>query len=478
MAYCCHCMTKLNSPDMPFCPECGRKHNQHNARSFELPVGAVLSEKRYLVGKCISDDNFTLTYIGCDLKMDRKVIIKEIYYKDIFCRNITEKNNDSNVKYDDRITFSDIMKQISRECIALTETDSLTNVAKVYDWFSENNTAYVICEFVSEVSLSDRAEEIGGYEWEKFYTVLKPLLESLSALHEKNIYHKNIKPQNIKIRKKLDGTEQLILTDFGFARPNIDSGLEFSQSTPYEPPEQRNRTASDGEYTDIYSAAAAIYYALTAIEPADKMTKNIDEIFPLLKPYRKSKKLPENVYYALKYALQPDFKTRCQAIETFITRLETVQKPTAVKTTVTPQSEPIQPIPKAEALNAPLSAPTITAQNPEKNPPREYVPDFKDDTPTAPHFTNYAGSPNVIRQTVSAENSNDKNKGIIIALTAAVCILLVGIIVLTFLLISKSNKYDNSETKSNSVTVSETSADYRTCGQRPQEIRIPTFEVR
>ena len=469
MAYCYHCMTKLDSPDMPFCPECGQKHNFHQAQSFELPAGTMLSNERYLVGECMSEDDFILTYIGYDLKMDRKVIIKEIYYKNIFFRNTTHEDDDLNVRYDNRIIFNNIMKQISKECIALSETDSLTNVAKVYDWFSENNTAYIVCEFISDVSLADRADEIGGYEWKNLYSILKPLLESLTALHEKNVYHKNIKPKNIKIRKKLNGAEELVLTEFGFARPNIEEGLNFSQSTPYEPPEQRNRTEDEGEYTDIYSTSATIYYALTAAEPIDKITKNIDEIFPLLKPYRKSKRIPENVYYALKYTLQPDHKTRCQSIETFITRLETVQKPITVKSGSTPKAQtPIQ-----TSAPAPLSSQTIIASpsDTEKKTPQDYVPNMVNDSkpsPTAPppennsQYMSYAGNPNMMQQTAAVEKPKDKKKGIIIALTATVCVLLLGIAVLTVLLISNSNKEDNDKPEKNNgsdVTVSEKADD-------------------
>ena len=476
MAYCYHCMTKLDSPDMPFCPECGQKHNLHQAKNFELPAGTMLSSDRYIIGECTEENDFTLTYIGHDLKMDRKVIVNEVYYKDIFFRNISN-NNDLNVRYDNRIIINDIMKQISKECICLSEADSLTNAAKVYDWFSENNTAYIVCEYVSDVSLANRAEEIGSYEWENFYVILKPLLESLTALHEKNLYHKNIKPCNIKVRKKLNGTEELVLTEFGFARPTVESGLNFSRSTPYEPPEQRKRTRDEGEYTDIYSTAATIYYALTAAEPNDLSSKNIDEIFPLLKPYRKSKRIPENVYYALKYALQPDPDTRCKSIETFITRLETVQKPTAVKSgasvkPLTPQP-PQQPQPTAAPK--PLSSPTIIASpQPEKKPQQDYIPTIVNDNapprPSAPkpaaqppqnnNYSTYAGNPNTVNQTAAvAPESKSSKKGIIIALSVTVYVLLIGIGILTFLLLSKNDNSDkdndNTEIK---VTVSETAA--------------------
>ena len=141
--------------------------------------------------------------------------------------------------------------------------------------------------------------------------ILKPLLNSLKILHENNIFHKNIKPQNIIFRTNPDDTQELVLTDFGFACPTVEKGLSFESSSPYEPAEQRNHAQNSGEYTDIYSAAAMIYFAVTGQSPLEIASKNIDEPFPLLKPYRKEAKLPENVYYALKYALQPDYKNRC-----------------------------------------------------------------------------------------------------------------------------------------------------------------------
>ena len=247
MSFCFHCMTKLYSPDMPFCPECGKKHNSHQSKSYELPAGTMLSNERYIIGECINEDNFSLSYIGYDLKSDKKVVVKEIFYKNIFSRDTSQNDNKLNVQYSDNISVTEIKSQISRECIALTELDTITNIAKVYDWFGENNTGYIINEFIIGQSLYERIEETSGFEWEQLYMILKPLLNSLKILHENNIFHKNIKPQNIIFRTNPDDTQELVLTDFGFACPTVEKGLSFESSSPYEPAEQRNHAQNSGE---------------------------------------------------------------------------------------------------------------------------------------------------------------------------------------------------------------------------------------
>ncbi len=359
MAYCYHCMTKLDSPDMPFCPECGQIHSQPQVQNSELPVGTMLSNSRYIVGECLNTDSFSMNYIGIDLKMDKKVSIKEIFFKNISSRD--NPNNDLRVIHNDSLDFSKIKNQISRECIMLSEANSLANIAKILDWFEENNTEYIVCEYISDTSLEDLVKEDNGYEWSVFYELFRPLLNSLQLLHDYNIYHKNIKPSNIKVRQKPDNTNELVLTDFGFAHPYAEDELDITSDSPYEPVEQRNHAQNDSSYTDVYACAATIYFVITAHDPLIKLTKHIDEIFPLLRPYRTSGKIPENVYYALKYGLQPDFKVRCQSISTFIERLNRTHQPVTVKT-----GNPTQPKPSRELADR-INSQNTPTQNTQAN---------------------------------------------------------------------------------------------------------------
>ena len=329
MTYCYHCMAEIENPSEPFCPECGKKHNVHYAQSHELPAGTVLCDERYIVGKCIGMGGFSITYIGFDTKMTRKVVIKETYYRDVFYRNCMDKSAEEPLKvsYDNSVSLDEIMNKTRKECRSLSEAESLNNVVRVYDWFSENNTAYIIMEYINGDTLYDRVQEKGAYSWQSLYRKMKPLMKSLSVLNQKGVIHRDIKPSNIMLKEIYDNKYDFVLIDFGLARSENahtlgSTGMSFTPG--YAPIEQRNFTKNDGTYTDVYALAATIYYALAGEIPESKISENVDENFPKLKDLVFSGRISKSVGAALHAALQPDYRNRCQTIDDFINMIEDI----------------------------------------------------------------------------------------------------------------------------------------------------------
>ena len=74
--YCPYCMSRL-SEEGP-CPSCGLTSGTYMPMPHHLPPGTVLME-RYLVGRVLGEGGFGITYIGCDLKLELKVAIKEYF---------------------------------------------------------------------------------------------------------------------------------------------------------------------------------------------------------------------------------------------------------------------------------------------------------------------------------------------------------------------------------------------------------------
>ena len=143
------------------------------------------------------------------------------------------------------------------------------------------------------------------------------------------------------IRKNKKNTDEFVLIDFGIAQPKETESPVKRETSAYAPPEQKNHSQPNGLYTDVFSCAAVIYYSVSGEEPKNETDKETDYLFPLLKPFKKSKKIPDNIYYALKYALQPDYKARCQTLEEFNKRIYT--DPGASKTVYIPSEENYQP---------------------------------------------------------------------------------------------------------------------------------------
>ncbi len=332
MAYCYHCMTKIEDPDQPYCHECGKEYNRHYAQSNELPAGSTLCGERYLVGKSIGSGGFGISYIGFDLRLMKKVLIKETFYSGLFQRNCYDRSSSDPlmVTYPSDISLAEIMRKTQKECSSLSQAESLDNVVKVYDCFSENNTAYIITEFIDGMTLTQKIRESGPYSWNELYTRMKPLMICLQELHEKGILHRDIKPLNIMIKEQSKwNDERFVLIDFGLAR-SADAktvasiGIAFSPG--YAPFEQRTLAQKDGVYTDVYSLAATIYFAVTGEDPREEVGASVDENFPLLRDFKEKYDVPSNVVFALRYALQPDHRIRCQSVADLMERFERIPK--------------------------------------------------------------------------------------------------------------------------------------------------------
>lgn len=325
--YCYHCLTKIKDNSGEFCHECGQKHSKHCGQSFELLAGTYLCGGRYFVGESIGSGGFGITYVGYDTKLEKKILIKETFYNGLFRRNVFDSDNPEPLKvtYGNDFSLDEIMRKTRKECVSLSEGEGLNNIVKVYDWFSENNTAYIITEFINGITLYDRVREQGRYSWEEYYSKVKQLMISLSTLHKKGIVHRDIKPMNIMIRNVNGLGEEFVLIDFGLARymeTKTIASVGISFSPGYAPYEQRSFAMKDGTYTDVYSLAATSYFAVTGEDPVIDMTPDVDENFPKLRYMKGQYGVPENVVSGLRYALEVNYEERCQTIDELIKYFE------------------------------------------------------------------------------------------------------------------------------------------------------------
>ena len=260
MEYCYHCMAQITDTNQLYCPKCGKEYNVHISENYELPAGVFLGDGRYLVGKSIGTGGFGITYVGRDMKLEKKVVIKETFYSGLFERDCTDPTveNPLRVIYDpDMVSLEEIVYKTQSECLSLSKGEKFTNIVKVYDYLFENNTAYIITEHINGKTLHDRVCAIGKYTWYDLYAKMKPLMQCLASLHREGLLHRDIKPQNIMIRRAHEYSEEFVLIDFGLARTTQSSALVESAFTPgFSPPEQKISTETDGTYTDVYALAA------------------------------------------------------------------------------------------------------------------------------------------------------------------------------------------------------------------------------
>ena len=137
------------------------------------------------------------------------------------------------------------------------------NICTVYDVGEHDGKPYIAMEFIEGETLRDRTS---GMSVKQSIDVAIQIAEALAAAHEKGIVHRDVKPENVMLRK--DGLVQLM--DFGLAKMDGVSRLTREGNTVgtmgYMSPEQVQGFAVDHR-TDIFSFGVLFYELLSGRSP-------------------------------------------------------------------------------------------------------------------------------------------------------------------------------------------------------------------
>jgi len=256
---CIYCGADI-SPSNDICPYCGAAVTTIPSVLTTLPLGTKLYNNRYNVGKVLGQGGFGITYLGSDNLLKRRVAIKE-FFPNGCTRNKTTVIPNSIPIAD----FNDMKEKFIEEAKILAMMNH-PGIVKVYDYFEDNNTAYIVMEYLEGESLRSILNKKGKMEEKEVKEYVLKICEALKAIHEKNYLHRDLKPENVIITK--DG--RVVLIDFGAAREYAE-GKTVSHTqilTPgYAPLEQYAKQAKRGPYTDIYALGAMMYEMLTGEVP-------------------------------------------------------------------------------------------------------------------------------------------------------------------------------------------------------------------
>lgn len=265
---CLGCVREISLHDK-ICPFCGFDPLKIINPRF-LRVGTRLA-KRYVVGKQLGEGGFGITYIGYDTKEKRPIAIKEYFPANIVSRDTSSGRSQKITCFDgkDGKYFLEGLERFKKEGKTLERAAFCTHVVQMYDYLEENETGYIVMEYVPGITVQQRVETQGKFTPAEMLVVLVPLMKDLEKLHEKGLLHRDISPDNIILRP--DGVAKLV--DFGSARRAIfgEQGSQKSLTVvvrqQYAPREQFSRNGSQGPWTDIYSLAATMYFMLTGKAP-------------------------------------------------------------------------------------------------------------------------------------------------------------------------------------------------------------------
>ncbi len=259
--YCPYCMAQLD--DDGKCKQCGLTEGAYSPQEHHVPPGTVLA-KRYLVGRVLGEGGFGITYIGRDLVLGLKIAIKEYFPIDKAARH-SMASKDVSVYIGAETIYQNGKKRFLQEAQTMALMDKTPEIVSVRDFFEENNTAYIVMEYVEGTTLKELVKQRGGkIPPKELFDMIEPLFSALTSLHSKGLIHRDISPDNLMLE---NGKIRLI--DFGCARIAItgdERTLTVAVKHGYAPIEQYN-SHGQGPWTDVYALSATIYYCLTGMAP-------------------------------------------------------------------------------------------------------------------------------------------------------------------------------------------------------------------
>lgn len=225
-----------------------------------LAVGTPLEE--FVIERVLGQGGFGVTYLARDVSLDAWRAVKEYLPREFGMRR-----GDGGVgprSETDADAYQWGLTRFLTEARVLARFDH-QHIVRVYRVFEAHGTAYLVMEYVDGRSLKQEIEAGGVLADDVVREILLAITESLAAVHDAGLLHRDIKPDNVMLRP--DGTPVLI--DFGAARQMTGrSRSVMVVSDGYAPIEQYSeQQESQGPWTDIYALGAVAYVALTGQVP-------------------------------------------------------------------------------------------------------------------------------------------------------------------------------------------------------------------
>lgn len=162
------------------------------------------------------------------------------------------------------------------------------NIVRIYDFGVADDHAHIAMEYLDGGDLRQKIE--AGADEREAVMYLRQISSALSAVHEKNVLHRDLKPGNIMLRKN----GSIALIDFGLAkRVKLETAItdkgEIFGTPYYMSPEQGHGVEVDVR-SDIYSLGVILFELLTGEKPYKGGTamgiiyKHAQAPIPLLPP--------------------------------------------------------------------------------------------------------------------------------------------------------------------------------------------------
>ncbi len=316
MKLCMGCMNQMDD-HLKVCPHCGFDESSLKQESFFLDPGTIIGGK-YIVGKVLKYGGHTVSYLGMDAEVNRKVVVNEYLPSDFSTRS-EEETEITIYSGEAQIQFEKGLTNFLNEANKIQSLGNPEGIAKVYDCVAENDTGYVISEYLEGKTLKEILDSGKRYNVNETTSFICKILKGLSKVHPMNVIHCDISPETIMVTDSGD----IKLLDFGATRyvtTANSKSLSIILKQGYAPEEQYRSSGKRGPWTDVYALGAVMYRMITGIVPQESVERAlVDE---LKDPSKMGISIPANIENALMNALNVFAEERTKNADAFLRELK------------------------------------------------------------------------------------------------------------------------------------------------------------
>jgi len=177
----------------------------------------------------------------------------------------------------DLSTHLDAVERFVREARALLLIQN-EHVARVYDVGNiPDGAPFIVMEYLKGEDLETRLRTKGKLAVGDAVRVVREAASAIAAAHAHGILHRDVKPANLFLARKPDGSESVKVLDFGISKlrsantANAQTALTSTRmmlgSPMYMAPQQMTKGALDDARSDVWSLGVVLYEALTGALP-------------------------------------------------------------------------------------------------------------------------------------------------------------------------------------------------------------------
>lgn len=276
-----------------------------------LKPGVILKE-RYKIEEVIGAGGFGITYRAWDPLLQSYVAIKEYYPSGIATRSADSSKVCVPVGQEQREYHRGRIRFL-KEAQDVARFQSEPNIVSIYDYLEENDTAYMVMEYLHGCTLKQYIREHGGrLDTDHILHICLSVLDALAVVHKAGMIHRDISPENIFICEDL--TVKLI--DFGAAKQVYLDGeqtMSVVLKPGYAPPEQYAKKDKQEPWTDIYALGATLYFAATGEKPEESFGRVLEDT---IKPVCEvNPEIPRAMSQVIMRAMSVKIEDRYQTLE-------------------------------------------------------------------------------------------------------------------------------------------------------------------